>query len=174
VDNFGGTVDLALRLIAPDGSEIDANGDHSSLDLLNPTDAQIAGFALPASGRYSIVVEAAEGEGTYSLGLSLSGTITTATAAAGELSLVIPVQTWQFSGSAGQEISITLTPISTTLDPIVRLYDPAGELIADNDDAEDPALGLGSQLTLTLPVDGLYTIEAARFDGAGAYELTIE
>ena len=43
-----------------------------------------------------------------------------------------------------------------------------------NDDANDPELKINAQLSqVRLPADGIYTIEASRFDGAGSYTITI-
>lgn len=51
----------------------------------------------------------------------------------------------------------------------------SGNLIAENDDADDVSLGVDSQLLdIRLPINGLYTIEAIRFDGEGSYTLTVE
>jgi hypothetical protein len=58
---------------------------------------------------------------------------------------------------------------------MLRFLNPQGKLIAENDDAEDLSLGFNSQLLdIRLPSNGLYTIEAHRFDGEGTYLLTIE
>ncbi len=180
VDSSGaGQLDLALRLIGPDGSEIAFNDDHNSSALLNPFDAQLAGAALPLDGTYVVIVELVQGEGAYTLGVSTPQVLQLDAAgtgtANGSLSAVFPAQVWQFSGTAGQVITITLRSAGVgTLDPLVRLYAPDGTLLDENDDAFDAALGRDAQLvSVRLPQDGVYSIEATRFDGSGQYSLTI-
>jgi hypothetical protein len=92
----------------------------------------------------------------------------------GQLSLGFPIERWTFESAAGQTLTITLEPTSSDLDPIMRLIGPDGTLIDENDDAEDTALGTSSQLAnITLPADGIYTLEAARFEGAGSYTISV-
>lgn len=179
LDNSGaGELDVALRLLAPDGSEIAANDDNDNPDLANPSDAQIAGQTLETTGSYIIRVERMAGEGSYTLGLTLTRPIEFDTdgvgSASGQLGFAFPAEHWTFTGRAGQTLTMTLEPTSGDLDPILRLFGPDGAIIDENDDAADPALGPASQLVdITLPADGLYTLEAARFDGTGRYELNI-
>ncbi len=177
LDNSGVALDVALRVLAPDGSEIAYNDNHESQDIANPADAQIAALSLPTDGDYSIVVEAVDGEGSYSLGLTETATLNLSEGQpvelSGELNPVLPVHSWQLNGSAGQNLTITLAPTSGTLDPLLRLYGPDGSLIAENDDTENIGFGLGAELHVTLPDDGSYRLEAVRFDGAGNYDLAI-
>ncbi len=179
VDNTGlGTLDLRLRLLAPDGTEIAFNDDHTNPDMANFTDAQIVDMALPSSGEYLIVVEQVEGDGTYGLGLSLTRVLTFDSGgvarAEGVLGGELPLNIWEFSGSAAQNYTITLAAENEELDPLLRVFGPDGALIAENDDAEDSTLGRDAQVAgVNLPADGVYRIEAARFDGSGSYTLTI-
>jgi hypothetical protein len=86
---------------------------------------------------------------------------------------------YSFSGQAGDTIDIRMSRTSGDLDSYISLLDPNGEEIAVNDD--DPG-GLNRNARLqgfTLPVSGLYTIVATRFDqdrGAteGGFTLTLE
>jgi serine protease Do len=178
IDNLGGALDLALRLLDSNSVEIAANDNHASLDILNPSDAQLVDVTLPAEGIYTILVEQMAGEGGYSLGLSLTQMLTLdatgSASASGELGMVLPVDTYEFSGATGQSLTITLEAIGGDLDPLLRLFGPDGGLVAENDDADDPALGTDSQImNFTLSAAGLYRLEAARFEGAGRYRLTI-
>ncbi len=61
-----------------------------------------------------------------------------------------------------------------TLDPALRLLKPDGSLLAYNDDAYDPELDVNAQIRqVRLPADGLYTVEAERYEGAGRYSIVI-
>jgi hypothetical protein len=173
-----GTLDLALHLLDPNGAAVAFNDDHESPDMINFTDAQIQDYTLPVSGQYIVVAERVEGEGTYSLGLSLTRTLTFDSSGiartTGELSAVFPTEILEFSGSVGQTLTLTMEAASGDLDPVLRLIGPNGDLMAENDDADDRALGTSAQLTgINLPADGTYRLEAARFDGAGRYNLMV-
>jgi len=173
----------ALRLLTPDGAEA-ADASYASFDPENPSldallyfGAQIADYALASDGVYIIVVERVEGAGSYTLGLSQTRSFALQNGRAtlkGDLSAAFPVERWRFDGLAGQALALTLRPVSGTLDPQVRLVGPDGALLAENDDAADQALGSAAQITrVTLPQAGAYTVEAARFTGAGGYELAV-
>jgi hypothetical protein len=63
---------------------------------------------------------------------------------------------------------------STAFDTLLKLQDPKGKLLAENDDIV-PGVNLNSQLIFTPPVDGVYGIVATSFqqEGAGPYTLRI-
>ena len=172
-------LDVAIRLLAPDGSEEAYNDDQQGADLYGLYDAQIPQHTLAASGAYTIVVERVQGEGAYTLGMTADRPFELnedgVTRLEGYLQDVFPTQRWTFSGRAGQVFTITMqADPGGTLDPLLRLLAPNGEVLARNDDAADPALGVNAQLVqVTLPVEGIYVIEASRYDGEGAYTLVI-
>lgn len=173
----------AVRLLTPEGREVayavyaGLDPENLSIEALLYFGAQIADYALESDGVYVIVVERDAGAGAYTVGVNLTrGFALDGGRAAldGELSAAFPVERWQFDGQAGQTLTITLHPASGTLDPRLRLVGPGGAVVAENDDAEDLALGTSAQLArVTLPQAGTYTIEAARFTGAGRYELAV-
>jgi len=177
-DFFTPDLDLAIRLLAPDGREIAYVDNPDNFVLLNPLDPQIDDLELNSDGQYIIIVERVFGEGRYQLGLNISETLDVSSgqvSVVGTVSEAIPVQRWVFDGRGGQAIEITMEAIGFSLDPYLTLITPNGTILAENDDAFDPALGLNAQITdLNLPANGLYVIEARRFDGEGNYELTLE
>jgi|GEM_PF-777655 len=173
-----GVLDVRLRLLAPDGSEAAANDDHSGTDLTTSVDAQIAGHVLAASGSYTVRVELVNGSGSYRLGIvqELPFTLNadSPTQLQGTLEGALPRQRWTFEAQGGQVFTITMQTESGTLDPLLRLLDAQGNSIAENDDADDSALGKNAQLVrLQIPADGVYTLETARFSGAGDYTVII-
>lgn len=96
----------------------------------------------------------------------------------GTLSETAPAQTWVYTGRAGDEISLSaIDPTRTDmLDVAIRLFAPDGREIAYNDDH----LGLDlyglydAQIAdFTLPVDGIYTVQAEWVRGAGTYTLAV-
>jgi hypothetical protein len=119
-----------------------------------------------------------DGGGTYVLGVSLSQALTLnlsgVTRVTGVLGGVIPTERWVFDGKAGQTFTITLNALDGTLDPALALLDASGKVIAQNDDAEDTALGPNAQLPqVKLSANGRYILEADRSNGEGHYELII-
>lgn len=177
-DAFTLALDMALRLNAPDGSLVAENDDQLGDELFGVYDAQISDITLPQTGTYTVTVEVAQGSGTYTLGISspqpLELTEDGVTTIRGRLQDVFPVQRWVFTGTAGEVLTFTLTAENGTLDPVLTVLKPGGALLAYNDDARDPELGVNAQITqVTLPADGDYIIEAGRFEGAGEYRLVI-
>lgn len=157
-------LDLALRLIAPDGSEVAYSDD------------QIIDQPLAADGTYIVIVERVDGTGAYTLGVSETQTVNfdanSVAKLEGELNDNFTIQRWSFEGQAGQ--SFTLTMQADTLDPILRLVNASGEVIDENDDTGDPALGSAAQIVnAQLPENGRYIVEAASVGGNGHYELII-
>lgn len=177
-DDLTFDLDVAVRLLDPRGDEIAFVDNDEANVLYNPFDAQIDNIALQRDGQYIVIVESISGEGRYRLGLSKSQVFELSDNSIelnGLLNDVFPVQRWRFQGRGAQTLTITLTTTEGTLDPVLRFLNQSGNLIAENDDADDVSLGVDSQLLdIRLPINGLYTIEAIRFDGEGSYTLTVE
>ena len=177
-DAYSPGLDMALRLIAPDGSEVAYNDDQQGADLFGVYDAQIANVTLPQTGTYAVRVEWRQGQGTYTLGASADQPVAAGadgvTRLAGRLQDVFPAERWTLAGRSGDVLTLTMIAESGTLDPALAIYKPDGSLLAFNDDAEDLQLETGAQLAqVRLPADGLYTIAASRYEGAGRYSLVI-
>lgn len=94
------------------------------------------------------------------------------------------VDAYRFEGNAGQEIvaEIIARRVGSPLDALVRVSDAAGQVLAFNDDHEDPSCGLmthhaDSYVTVKLPKKGTYTVQvldAQRHGGEEyAYRLRI-
>lgn len=173
-----GVLDVGLRLLGPDGSEVAANDDQLGLDLYGVLDAQIAKLVLPQTGAYTAIVTRVEGSGVYGIGLTalrpLPEPVDDVIRTEGTLSDAIPAHYWLLDGRAGDILTITMQTADTALDPLLRLYGPDAELVAWNDDAADPDMGTTAQIVLVeLPADGAYRLDATRFDGTGTYSLLV-
>jgi len=169
--------DIALRIFAPDGTEIAYILDDETRTLRNFFDARLLNYVAEQDGDYEILVESTFGVGNYELGATQLQTIdlNTTSSVTGNVSEVLPHDVWQFDATAGQTITLTMLATSGFLDPILRIYDADGELLEENDDALDGSLGRGSRIQqFEIPSDGVYYIESGRFNGDGGYELTIE
>ncbi|MDX2139809.1 MAG: PPC domain-containing protein [Chloroflexota bacterium] len=182
--NRSETLNLRLRLIAPEGTQIAENDNHSGGVFYGPFslyDAVLSGVVLPIDGVYTLAVEAVFGDGVYSVGVASAQAIAlssgSSTRVQGRIDDAFAAQSWTFAGSTGQVYTITmLAGEGTTLDTALRLYAPDGALIDQNDDTRDTELGTNAQLAqVTLPQDGIYRLEATRYagGGTGVYELII-
>jgi hypothetical protein len=104
----------------------------------------------------------------------------------GELSPGVPIQgeiterdeqdVYTYAGQANESVTITATALEgSSLDTVLELYTPDGELIGLNDDSESNLGTTDSELQATLPVNGEYRIIVQGFGGAttGAYEILL-
>lgn len=170
------TLDMAVRVNAPDGRELAYNDDQLGADLWGRFDAQIPDLVFPADGVYTITVDRVQFSGAYVLGVipdrEVMLTTDSALTITGRLMDVFPVERWTFEGRAGQVITLTMFSDSGNLDPALELLRPSGTMLSYNDDAYDPELGTNAQLfRVTLPEDGEYVIEASRYEGTGRYTI---
>lgn len=78
---------------------------------------------------------------------------------------------YSFTGRAGQQVVIDMN--SADFDTYLLLVGPDGSLIAENDDVSSG--NFNSQIVVTLPTNGVYTIAANGYDSAslGRYDLTV-
>jgi hypothetical protein len=79
---------------------------------------------------------------------------------------------WEFSGHTGDLILIDMRADGSNLDSYLSLLDPFGSpLVSDDDGGEGLNARIGPYL---LPSDGIYTILAGRYSGAGSYLLELK
>lgn len=76
---------------------------------------------------------------------------------------------WYFEGQAGQDVTIRVDAVGDT-DPRIRLIDPSGTVIGEDDDGGGD---YNSLLETTLPSTGTYTVRIDVFS-TGTYRITIE
>ncbi|HEV7228990.1 PPC domain-containing protein [Brevundimonas sp.] len=78
---------------------------------------------------------------------------------------------WRFSGAAGQRVRIDMS--SDAFDTYLELLDPAGGVLAEDDDGQGE--GTNSRITFTLEADGVHQIRARAFapGGQGVYALDL-
>ena len=81
------------------------------------------------------------------------------------------LDSYTFSGKAGQRIIITLT--SQAFDPYLILLDANGDSLSQNDDGGSSA---DARIDYTLPADGKYAIYVNSFgsNGSGTYSLSLQ
>ncbi|HYP01627.1 MAG TPA: pre-peptidase C-terminal domain-containing protein [Pyrinomonadaceae bacterium] len=200
------TFDTYLYLLLPDGTLLAENDDASEAPINRNSRLPRTGFVtLPVSGTYSILASsfAPEELGTYDITLTAgeacdSAEINFNETKQGELEAndcrnpiplqsgepdPTPVDFYTFQGTAGQQISITMTALSGTVDPYIFLLLPNGDFLDINDFFEDDNGGGGTTARLPqgagfgrLPMTGLYTIVANTADNPnqlGTYSITL-
>jgi S1-C subfamily serine protease len=81
----------------------------------------------------------------------------------------------RFEGRQGQQLTISME--SGDFDTYLILVDPSGQMLEQNDDvcSDNSPQCTNSQITVTLPTDGAYTVFANAYDnsGRGRYTLTV-
>lgn len=142
---------------------------------LPPTDAQILTFELPATGTYRVSAtsrNAAESngaqrvDGAYRLTLAVArpandGVLTNGDLVVGELSVVQQSAQYEFTGIAGDIVTIDLR--SDAFDPAVGLFTTGGDRLMTDDDGGG---GLNARISrFSLPSDGTYLIIVDGFRG---------
>lgn len=69
---------------------------------------------------------------------------------------------YRFQVALGDRVTLRMEGTSGDLDPFLFVFDPDEQLIASNDDADDRSRSAG--LSFEAAREGLYTVEATRFD----------
>lgn len=154
-------------------------------------DAGLESYVLADAGTYYLVATRFEGVGTFSLSLNSGNAIGQPSApantggsalaygegATGFIDATTAEIHYTFNGAAGDVVTITMVAEeNTNLDSVLRLLDPSGNVVAENDDAADLSLGrFNSQIVaFELPASGEYTIVATRFSGSGNFTISLE
>lgn len=176
-----GRFDPVMELIGPDGTVI-LSDDNSGGGL----DATLSSFRAAVGGRYALRVRSATGTqvGSYSLiwryieaapsptpPLLVSDWFTVDDTVAADAPVTYPLQ-----GSAGERVLIeVLAAPGSGLDAVLTLFNPAGEVLASDDDGGG---NLNPRLLATIPADGLYQVEVAVYntgnDPSGPFTLRVK
>lgn len=146
---------------------------------------------IPENGRYLLAVSRFRGEegtseGEFSLTLigrqGIGGVDALEIVYEAQVTGIIdnsrPSETYIFLGQAGDVVTITMQRLDGNLDCLLTLQDETGKQLVFNDDIEQGVVQDSRIARFRLPEDGLYRIEASRFDriagtSSGAYSLTL-
>ncbi|MBN2471493.1 MAG: pre-peptidase C-terminal domain-containing protein, partial [Anaerolineae bacterium] len=186
-------LDPYLMLLDPKGDLIALNDDRLGGQ---GSDARIERFALPESGVYSVMAMRFLGEngfttGAYALSLVLEGdapalasdqnrVLRYGETVGGAISDDAPVYQFSFEGQANDVVTVTLSRLDGDLDAYLALSDFYGYELASNDDAQDAGVETDARIeSLRLPVTGIYTIIATRYQRElgttqGRFQLALE
>ena len=198
VDMAGLTDDLDayLMLLDPAGELVVLNDDRLDGPVSLGTDARIERYLLPVDGTYTITAMRFLGEaglttGAFSVRLTLEGqgaalaslqnrVLHYGESLSGTISDETPVYRFSFEGSANDIVNVALSQTSGDLDAYLVLEDFYGFELAANDDALNANVATDARIeNMRLPVTGVYTIVATRFQRElgttqGAFDLTLE
>lgn len=163
----GANFDTVLTLFSPDGTQL------AGLDEGFSGDAEVlAGFELPVTGEYTILVATfGVNGGSYTLSLDEGGEDTANFYDAGDLLYGDSKQetlqaneahTWFFEGKAGDEVMVEVAPQSPALDLDVWLLDQELTRLAARDEFLQ---GEPESLRVVLPRDGQYVVLIRDFNG---------
>ena len=169
-------VDLTLTLIDPSGNVLVSIDNGYAADPETLTD-----ILLPENGTYIIEAEEFFNEaGRYTVTLLLSDEPQFGGGGRMEFGQEINSElaendehNWIFHGTAGQSVTIILTPLDDQLDAILELESPNGEGLVDLDEgfAGDPEVITGFELEVT----GDYIITVYGFaEHGGNYTLSLD
>jgi hypothetical protein len=175
VDNF----DALFTLFAPDGSEI-----RTSDEGYNGDTEIFAGYILPVSGEYTVVVNSFGGSGgAYTLAIDEDSQEVGNYYDAGDLAYggiereilrEDEVHAWFVDGRAGDEITLAVRPLNDILDLDVWLVILDEDSLRRLDMRDETLAGEMEQIDYILPRDGQYLVLIQDFFGeAGEYEIEL-
>ncbi|MBN1201577.1 MAG: pre-peptidase C-terminal domain-containing protein [Anaerolineae bacterium] len=177
-----GNLDPMLYLIGPDGfvsrEDNDGGGDRNAL---------IQNYTIQQKGTYTIRATCASSSscvGDYELLVERTERGITNNAGGGSLSYGTPAEAaiwnenksdeWTFDAALGEVVSISMNRLSGSLDPMLRLFGPGGDMVKidDNSGAEGDDALIANYL---IQESGQYVIVATYARAStGDYELLVE
>ncbi|MEZ4666652.1 MAG: PPC domain-containing protein [Anaerolineae bacterium] len=146
---------------------------------VQPDQVFIASIRVAPNGDVTVGKSGVKIDPPSAVGLELGNPIALSadTPASGSITSSNPYATYSFSGQTGQVVSLQLNASSGSLDTLLMLLDPNGNLVASNDDREQGVTN--SAITnFSLILSGEYTVIAARYGQAlggteGEYTLVL-
>ena len=109
------------------------------------------------------------GDGLATVG---GGTITPGSQQTGTLESLFEAHNWSFNGQEGQQVTIWAKGHGAA-NPRIKLIDPDGVVVAQDNDSGGGPRGTDALLVVTLRTSGSYTIRVDMFD-TGQYTLILE
>ena len=111
-------------------------------------------------------------DGNDQLTTTLTDTLTLGETVTAELADPNAAHNWLFQGATGQNVTITVQSPNDQADPAAVLIDPQGTIMMQEDGNFGPS-NQDVQITLTLALDGIYTIRVTTSTG-GEYEISVQ
>jgi hypothetical protein len=179
-----GNLNPYLMVLNNDLDELGRAGGVSPYDR-----ARIPALTLPQDGRYYIMAtrdKFSEGQTSGDFSLTLNGRegisggdyleIFYDTEITGVINNILPYENFIFQGKADDIVTIRMTATSGNLDSLLTLYQGDKQIVFDDDSGGNKNAAI---IGFRLPEDGLYRIEASRFNREagtteGNYTLRLE
>ncbi|MEM8908380.1 MAG: hypothetical protein AAGD05_11085, partial [Bacteroidota bacterium] len=165
-------VDSRLQLYSPAGAILIE-------DYANGAMAEIVNWVVPQSGTYTIAASDRGGNDTGEYGISLQKLPASpncaielnceATVYTSGLANFAEMDAYTFYGAYRQVLTVTMTEIDIALEPVIKLYGPQGDLLAEQ------YRSLHADISnFVLPANGVYTILAMDKNGNDIGDYTID
>jgi hypothetical protein len=174
-------IDPFLILVGPSGNILDVNDDIVLGDEIN---SRIV-YQVATSGLYTIEATTYEASDRGFYVLSLRESVCTVnsinfgqqiTADISDFdcndSAGYKADLYRFTANAGQTITVTMNRLSSTIDPVLLLFGPNGNLLTFDDDSNGQP---NAKMVYMITSTGEYVIEASTYDRSdrGLYVLTL-
>jgi len=163
-----GTLSPKIRLYSPAGALVASASDNIDGDCVGGSITEMNAVALLSAGTYTVLVgdctdtNAGKFEIYAQRTDDASGSIISfGQTKTGTISEAAQSNTYDFSGSANDVVDFTMVTTSGSLSPKIRVYNPAGGLVAsasDNIDGDCVGGSITELNTVTLPSTGTYTV----------------
>jgi len=168
LESEGGDFDPFLKLLDGEGHELKSDDDGG--DGLN---SLLTGVFVNEGDTYYIRVGPSVSEAAYRITVSEDEVFTT-TVSSTEHASTAEKSWYRFEGEAGDVVDFVLSGASPEYDPMLRLYDGAGDLLESNDDSGEGWSGYDSAIrNYPLGETRSYYLWVGRADSSEPYTLTL-
>lgn len=169
---LSGDLDTILTLFDPAGAEL-ASNDDANLGASNLNSTLY--YQAQSAGTYSVNVSNYGGTGDF----ALSVTVQSAAIAANTLVTSDRIDdttttiSYTVDLAAGENLTVQTQSVTGSLDTILTLLDPVGNVVVENDDVNTDAGNYNSTIVYTADQAGTYTLNVGRYGSSiGNFVLT--
>jgi hypothetical protein len=170
---LSGDLDTILSLFDPSGVEI-ASNDDANVGAYNYNSALY--YEAAAAGTYTVAVSNFSGTtGDFALTITVQSSATAADTmvASDRIDDVIDMVTYTIDLATGETLTAQTQSITGSLDTILTLSDPLGNVAVENDDVNTDSGNFNSTIVYTANEAGTYTLNVERYGSSiGDFLLT--
>ncbi len=169
---LSGDLDTILTLFDPSGVEIAMNDD-ANVGAYNYNSALY--YVAQAAGTYTTAVSNYSGTGNFALTVTVQSSAVPAdtVVASDHIDDVVGAVSYSVELEAGETLTAQTQSITGSLDTILTLSDPTGNVAVENDDVNTDSGNFNSTIVYTANEAGTYTLSVARYGSSiGNFLLT--